>query len=321
MTVLMTETGRARGRGLLALLVLTATSFAAVAHEPFQGSLPLGDGKRSSAPKVGALYGCPLPPGGGGAQAAGPWIKGATWVPAEKAVVGGDVAWPEAKLEIKRVGGERIVTGNALPAHATGIFPVRPSEPGYAYDRNPNRIGPRPFEIVLPTEPRPAAQASCVGGPVGVTLSGVVLFDAVDALGRDAPAHEIQDRCNGHPQRQGLYHYHGFSPCVPDAAGAAGRHSDLIGYAFDGFGIFGLKGEGGRELTNADLDECHGHSHSVDWDGRRVEIYHYHLTREFPYSLGCYRGTPRRVPGLAGGPDGHGGPGGPGGPGGRPPPR
>ncbi|MFN8426725.1 MAG: hypothetical protein U0X87_10785 [Anaerolineales bacterium] len=36
-----------------------------------------------------------------------------------------------------------------------------------------------------------------------------------------------------------------------------------MGYAFDGFGIFGYYGEDGSELTNADLDECHGHTHVI----------------------------------------------------------
>ena len=38
--------------------------------------------------------------------------------------------------------------------------------------------------------------------------------------------------------------------------------------------------------TNADLDICHGHSHGALG-------YHYHATIEYPYTIGCYRGTPR----------------------------
>lgn len=34
-----------------------------------------------------------------------------------------------------------------------------------------------------------------------------------------------------------------------------------MGYALDGFGIFGPRSLGGKLVTNADLDECHGHSH------------------------------------------------------------
>lgn len=63
-------------------------------------------------------------------------------------------------------------------------------------------------------------------------------------------------------------------------------------YALDGFGIYGPQGEGGRVMTNADLDECHGHEHSVAGDtGKIATRYHYHATAEFPYLVGCYKGT------------------------------
>ena len=64
----------------------------------------------------------------------------------------------------------------------------------------------------------------------------------------------------------------------------------LVGYALDGFGIYSAS-EGGKTLTNKDLDGCHGHTGTVMWDGKPTDIYHYHLTTEYPYTLGCYRGT------------------------------
>ena len=42
-------------------------------------------------------------------------------------------------------------------------------------------------------------------------LTGNVFFNALDAVGRDAVAHEIQDACEGHPERSSLYHYHNLS--------------------------------------------------------------------------------------------------------------
>ena len=125
-------------------------------------------------------------------------------------------------------------------------------------------------------------------------LTGSVLFDALDAEGRDAPAHEIQDRCGGHPERTGQYHYHSLSPCA-DAGSSAKAHSKLVGYALDGFGIYGPRGEAGRLLSNADLDVCHGHTHVIAWRGKQVRMYHYHTTAEYPYTLGCFRGTPVRT--------------------------
>jgi hypothetical protein len=125
---------------------------------------------------------------------------------------------------------------------------------------------------------------------VGILLTGVVLFNALDAMGRDAVAHEIQDACQGHPQLTGTYHYHSVTTCLEDVR-LEGGHSALVGYALDGFGIYGRYGEGGRPLASADLDDCHGHTHRIEWDGALAEMYHYHGTSDFPYTVGCLRGA------------------------------
>jgi hypothetical protein len=70
-------------------------------------------------------------------------------------------------------------------------------------------------------------------------------------------------------------------------------HAALVGYALDGFGIFGHYGEGGKPLSSADLDDCHGHTHMIEWNGRQVMMYHYHATWDFPYTIGCMRGAVR----------------------------
>ena len=45
-------------------------------------------------------------------------------------------------------------------------------------------------------------------------------------------------------------------------------------------------------MHDTTLDECHGHTHEIEWDGELVKRYHYHATAEYPYTVGCYRGTP-----------------------------
>lgn len=254
-------------------------------------AVKLGDGKLSSAPQIGYLWSCHEQKGGGGAFRDGPWIQGDSWYPDRKINVQGDVAWPDASLSVSISNDLRVFNGNDLPTHATGFYPVQQNDPAYNYDRNPNSIRQQSIQFSLPANPQEAATPSCVGGVIGFSLTGSWIFSAIDGEGRDAPAHEIQDKCNGHPERKGQYHYHGPSPCMKDDSGAAGRHSDQVGYALDGFGIFGLHGDGGKELTNADLDACHGHKHAVLWNGKVQEIYHYHMTREYPYSVGCFKGS------------------------------
>lgn len=257
-------------------------------------ALPLGDGKISAQPKRGYVYACQTQFGGGGAQRAGVWIRGTTWDATRKTIVQGDVAWPDATFSIVVRNRARHIIGNSLPInHTTGIFPVRPDDPAYQIDRNPNAIAMRPIDLSLPLSPALAAAPSCVPmGMIGVALSGVPIFNALDASGRDAVAHEVQDRCNGHPQMQGQYHYHGPSDCIP----GAGANNQLLGYALDGFGIFSGYGENGRELTNADLDDCHGRVSRIPWEGRQVAMYHYVLTREYPYTVGCFRASAVHLP-------------------------
>jgi len=120
----------------------------------------------------------------------------------------------------------------------------------------------------------------------------VAIFDALDALDRDAVAHEIQDRCDGHPQMSGVYHYHSIPSCMTGKESKK-RHSGLVGFALDGFPIYGPRGDSGKLLANDDLDACHGQVGRIWLDGRWRRTYHYHATLEYPYTLGCYRGTPQ----------------------------
>lgn len=273
--------------------LLLALTLPALADE----GLPLGDGRVSSQPRAGYVYACNEEFHGGGAFRPGPWLRNGYWYPAEKIHVQGAVGWDNALITINAENGERVIRSNGLPLHLSGIFPIQPSDPAYAYDRNPNSILEQHILLRVPLEPQQAAQASCVNmGMIGVTTSGVALYNALDGQGHDAPAHEIQDRCNGHPGPNGEYHYHNLSGCLKDENGHHGRHSDLLGYALDGFGIYGPHGEGDKELRSADLDACHGHSHLINWDGKPRVLYHYHMTADYPYTLGCFRGTPVAMP-------------------------
>ena len=288
---------------LAALATALAAAIACGSHTPTGAitpvgvppltALPLGDGHVSTAPRVGYVFSCQTTFGGGGATGAAPWISGSSWNLEAKPSVQGAVSWPNARLAITRQGAERVVSANDLPLHTTGVFPIARTDPAYQYDANPNAIAEQTVLLRLAADPVAAVAPVCVPqGMIGFTTSGAALFNALDGGGRDAAAHEVQDHCSGHPERIGQYHYHSWSSCFVDAAGDAGRHSDLVGYALDGYGIYGLKGESGATLTDADLDACHGHTHAISWDGQTVSLYHYHMTREYPYSVGCFHGTP-----------------------------
>ena len=270
--------------------VAMAAGTGALAHEVDLTKLPVGDGKVASAPKTGWVWACRVNANSqAGAHKQGPWFNGdGTYDFTAKAVVPGNVMW-NPKFAVSRNGEKRVFSTNDLPDHGTGVYPVGRNTEAYKYDRNPNRISEQDISFSVPAHPE-VGNAGCAPGAVGVLLSGSVLFNPLDEPGRDAVAWEAQDKCQGHPQQTGVYHYHSVSTCV-DTETLPGGHSALVGYAIDGFGIYGRKGEGGVTLVSADLDECHGHTHRIEWDGRAVDMYHYHATWDFPYTVGCLRGS------------------------------
>ena len=320
--------------GGLTLVGTLGTSAAATASGDFRATaapspvdptaIPLGDGNLSTTPKVGFVDSCMTRfPTVGGAQAVGPWINttAKTWNSVTKVNLQGSVSWPNASLSITSAGGKRTIKTNDLPTdHTTGTFPVASSDPAAPYDSNPNHIAAQSISWSVPTNPTAASKPSCTSsGPIGVLNDGVLLYNALDGEGRDAAAHEILDSCGGHPDMSSTYHHHEVPSCILDKATGP---STLVGYAADGYGIYIERDAQGQLLTNASLDGCHGRTSKVVWNGKKTTIYHYDATIEYPYTVGCYHGTPTKMSqtagGGSGGPTGAGGPPGGGGPSGTP---
>jgi hypothetical protein len=264
------------------------------------GLLPVGDSKYSTAVATkGSVYVCSqygqnLITDQGGAGSRGPWFtnNNTQYDINKKAHVRGAVAWKGA-FSNTISGATRTITTNDLPlSHSTGTFPIARSDPAYSYDRNPNTISAQTLTYNLNATPA-YGTPHCMGGEVGVMLTGVALFNAFDAGGRDAGAWEVQDDCSGHPQEKGEYHYHTLSSCIKDVGVGT-----VIGFALDGFAITGPQVGPGNVLTTDDLDECHGLTSQITLDGKTVTTYHYVMTEDFPYSVSCFRSTASQPPGM-----------------------
>jgi hypothetical protein len=257
----------------------------------------VGDGKYTTDTAAkGSVFVCHTGgPNAGGAQTKGDWFSadGTTYDINKKISVQGAVHWTGSFTNTVD-GATRTITTNDLPTdHTTGVFPVDPSDPAYAVDRNPNSIKAQNLTYSLPASPTIDAAPHCISGVVGVMTTGVQLFDAFDALLRDAGAWEVQDGCQGHPEITGAYHYHSLSSCITDTS-----VSTVIGFALDGLPITGPKIADGNILTTDDLDECHGIVSTIKLDGRDVDTYHYVMTQDFPYSASCFRANPTNAPGT-----------------------
>src|SRR6218665_911877 len=125
--------------------------------------------------------------------------------------------------------------------------------PGYAigpWNGNPNLPSNQNFVFKITRNPQQnTGTPTSVGlGHIGVFTNGVSIFNVSDAQSynnagvwnRNAYYWEGPgfDNCLGHPQQQGEYHHHVSPKCLYNMNNTQ-SHSPLIGYAFDGFPVYG----------------------------------------------------------------------------------
>ncbi len=219
------------------------------------------------------------------------------------------------------------VTGNGLPSHETGDFPN---------ENNPNTISEQDVNKSLPR--RPVYTGEVTDARVfGITLGGIPFEPGTaerdQATGWSIEAFNVSmifnpgvDINNAHVQPNGTYHYHG----TPESLVTAGdnQHSNLIGFAADGFPIYARYGytdpadsssaikelspswqlrSGSRQsgepsgsyngdYTNdfeyvadsGDLDECNGRFTATPEFPGGT--YAYFLTSSFPFAGRCVKG-------------------------------
>jgi len=112
-------------------------------------------------------------------------------------------------------------------------------------------------------------------GAVGVTLSGVPIYPALDNADILAWAACESDQCNAHAGKGFDYHYHGDpfgQNCMYDASmyPSGLNHPMIMGFALDGYLIFGRYTDASTQTTASEaLDTCGGHTHGEFG-------YHYH---------------------------------------------
>lgn len=251
--------------------------------------LRLGDNYISTtSPDVGFMYSCNTPnanaPGSTGSEIT--WIdfKNNSWNLLEKLwLPAAELGSEKGIYNEHRYGDNTLIEINNLPVDSKiGDWPMSDYTMLNNIDKNPGMPKSKNMSFVITSNPEIAKQPTCLPlGAIGVTKNGVVIYNAADARGEDAVAREIVDKFGGHPAKD-EYHYH-FIPERLDNKFLVNGHSNIIGYINDGFAIYGYKGVGGVEMSNSDLDICHGHKH----DNLR---YHYHATIEYPYTVGCYKG-------------------------------
>jgi phosphatidylethanolamine-binding protein (PEBP) family uncharacterized protein len=144
----------------------------------------------------------------------------------------------------------------------------------------------------IPLAPAIAASTTTANdGPIGVAINGVPIFNPCKQGGcqnGDTKVLGELDVCNGHAGRADDYHYHAAPTCM--MAGQTNAHywdTHPIGWALDGFAIFGYYNADGTTATRDNI--CGGNTLSVS---NAPSGYSYHVTDASPYVLSCFRGTP-----------------------------
>lgn len=246
-----------------------------------------------------------------------------------------------SEVNITVQGDYRYISSNGIPT-SHGPFP----NPG-----NPNSISAQSYQFRLPLAPVMPSQSQAVtrGANFGVALNGIP-FDplSADFWNEGRRTHEVSswnyeamrnsiqfglDHNNAHVQPNGAYHYHGLPKVLYQKLSLGKTPPDqmvLIGYAADGFPMYGLYGHTQSNDVNSplklltpsfqlkagarpqgappghydgtfvedydyvegagDLDQCNGRQGVTPEYPKGT--YYYMVSNRYPYIPHCYRGTP-----------------------------
>jgi hypothetical protein len=197
-------------------------------------------------------------------------------------------------VTVRFEAGSMILHTHGLPNHPTGRFP----EEGFGPSFNPNTIQEQDETFYIPLEPKVNARHFALSpdgrdngalnmGPIGVAVNGVVFFNPFDAGRMDAS--NLMDRCCGHPNPMGQYHYHKYPICLNSPWSDEGNaHSPLIGWAFDGFPIYGPY-EAANVMAKDETGQSGLNAFNMHYDASKG--WHYHVTPgKFSYLIGGYWG-------------------------------
>ena len=196
-------------------------------------------------------------------------------------------------LVIKVTADHIVLYSRNLPNHPTATFPDR----WRMLDGNPSYIQEQSAVWKLPINPKVKADHVAMNaqnenkalpmGPIGVATNGVIFFNPFDHIFETDATWRL-DRCCGHPSPRSQYHYHKYPVCVKTPWSDEGQtHSNVIGFAFDGFPVYGpYEGKGllARDDEANPLNDFNLHE-----DEQRGP--HYHVTPgKFPHIIGGYWG-------------------------------
>lgn len=216
-----------------------------------------------------------------------------------------------------------VATNYAVPSN-----PLDVSASGASVIASASVLHDQNYDYKLPRVPEYTSKVTTTNqGPIGFLLDGGALYNPYEANHSTVATSDnfvttdngvtasFIDDCDGHPGPGGQYHYHGLPSClvtyatggtptvqsVTSTAGtttlpvvetnAASRKPLILGFAFDGFGIYDNIAMNGKVIPVSSLDACNGIFSPVP--GYLHGIYHYVLenVKGVRSSISCYHGV------------------------------
>ncbi|MFT3767699.1 MAG: YHYH protein [Minicystis sp.] len=161
--------------------------------------------------------------------------------------------------------------------------------------QNPNTILGKSYVVQFPLSQDTNATTMMGVAVVGMAVNGVPIFGDFAAPGDDIYKEaKTFNRCGGHPQMTGIYHYHS------EPYALTYDDNRFVGVMRDGYPIYGRKDPDGTYPT---VDAYGGHT-GVTLDSPDTPVYHYHVNeqtstnpgtagqKQWFLTKGSFRGTP-----------------------------
>ena len=187
------------------------------------------------------------------------------------------------KVKVDCTADSAVIQSDTYPEHElmTGIVGTNEQVPV-----------PAEYAAPIPLSPELLGEPQTRDAALGVAINGVPIYDYTaggEMSQEDLYHHQARhdtlitqqlDNCGGHAGRGDDYHYHKSPSCMIAQMKNAGPAA-IIGWAFDGFPIYGDKNPDGTDI--ATLDVCNGQADPAFG-------YRYHTSAQPPYIIQCLMG-------------------------------
>jgi hypothetical protein len=216
-----------------------------------------------------------------------------------------------------------VATDYAVPSNPFDVSPA-----GASVIASATVLKDQNYDYTLPLTPIYSKMVTTTNqGPIGFLLDGAALFNPYEAnhstvatsdnfiATANGVSASFLDSCDGHSGPGGQYHYHGLPACLVSYAtggtstvtsvatisgtttsavnevNAASKRPVILGFAFDGYGIYDNIAMNGKTVPVSSLDSCNGIFSPVP--GYPHGVYHYVLenVKGARSSIGCYHGV------------------------------